>query len=237
MGTLIHGTYAFAALGLMIWAIWLWRTRGTAATLIMAFLAACIVYDNAIVAIGGQLGPGPLLEQLNWPRFYLGSLVPLMIIVALHIANAAGLRWTRKPGVKVAAWLLTGLLIAHGLSFRVINAEIQPACFLDTVRYVTRTWPSQFCYSDQIALPGPLPPWAAIISSQVALILGVIIMLRTGWPWLFIGYLLVPIASLSAPTTGFGMLIISGAWTLTMAMTIATATHFSRGDARESGHR
>ena len=236
MGTIIYANYAAAHVLLTLWAVWLWRTRQAPGALILAVLSASSVYDATIVAIGSLFGPGPQLEMLSWPRFAAATLLPLQIVAALQIATAAEIRWAGRPSWQLSGWILTGLMIAYAFVFRLIDIELQPACFLDTVRYVTRSWPSQFCFPDQLTLAGLGPPWDAIISAQVTLILGILIMLRSGWQWLFIGAILIPVFSLTAPTTEYSQIIIGGILIVYHGLFIMTAAHFSGGPGLIPGY-
>ena len=59
-------------------------------------IAAGLVYDNFIIAIGATIGAGELLITLSWPRFALHAIcTPFTMIAIWQIADAADFRWAR----------------------------------------------------------------------------------------------------------------------------------------------
>ena len=217
-----------AYLLLVAWSLELFRSRRAPGALLLALTCSAACYENFIVVIGTSIGLGPTLESLNALRFYFAAIAtPLEIVVATLIAAVAGLRWAQRGLSLAIAWCLAAALIIMGLYQFGFDLQLEPACFMDTVRYVARAWPNQLCSPEQIPLVGMGPPWPLIISSLLILSIGVLIMLNTGWPWLFVGTLIVPVFSFAAPIGEFGVFIVYIGQLIYTIMLIATAMRFT----------
>lgn len=97
MDTVLFLGFAGAYLALLLWGIALAaRSRWwTPANLPLLVLAA-LVYDNFLLGIGRFIGEGPLLEGLNYGRFYVHAAVtPVLVAWGLHTLRRAGFGWAQ----------------------------------------------------------------------------------------------------------------------------------------------
>ncbi|GAB3477086.1 hypothetical protein [Nocardiopsis coralliicola] len=99
-------------------------------------VAAGLVYDNGIVALGAAIGEGALLEGLNYPRFVVHALfTPLLVITAVGLARRSGAPWAQGRGVHAAFCAVAAALVAYGIGFEVAGLELVPQTEGDALRY------------------------------------------------------------------------------------------------------
>ncbi|KAK9840966.1 hypothetical protein WJX81_003023 [Elliptochloris bilobata] len=68
-----------------------------AGAVIVAALAAALVYENALLASGRFLGAGPLLKALSSYRYLAHAFAPMLALVAAEQAGRAGVTWADSP--------------------------------------------------------------------------------------------------------------------------------------------
>ncbi|MFD3683576.1 hypothetical protein ACFWTE_01990 [Nocardiopsis sp. NPDC058631] len=187
MASLLFAVFALAHLGLTVWLVRLAITRHAAHTWPVALVAAGLVYDNGIVAIGSSIGAGDLLYALNLPRFLVHALVtPLLVVFAVGAARDLGLTWARSRAVRAAFWLLTALLIAYGLATETVGLALVPGREGDALRY------------SAAESSVPIPSVTAIV---VLILVGVALFLRARSAWMLTGaaFMFATAAMPSAP--------------------------------------
>lgn len=128
--------YALGHLGLFAFALRLflrWRHPATVPLLLVTF---GLVYGNAMLALGGSIGHGPVLEQLSVPRFFMHALsTPLLMLTALGLVQRSGAAWAHGTWLKVAVALLTLAMIAVGFHADVLSLVLEPQQQGDLVSY------------------------------------------------------------------------------------------------------
>jgi hypothetical protein len=130
--------YVVAHLGIFCWALYLARVHKAPGALLVAMIAAGLVYDNLIISLGASIGIGPLLQNLSWPRFAMHALLtPFMMIAVSQIAAAGGIRWAETVQWRVFIWVLVVSMIAFGAFEHLIGLETVPACIDGILRYST----------------------------------------------------------------------------------------------------
>ncbi|CAL9488982.1 hypothetical protein SUDANB121_03213 [Nocardiopsis dassonvillei] len=136
MVSLVFAVFALVHLCLTAWLVRLALTRRSAGTWLAVLVAAGLVYDNGVVALGSTLGEGPLLYALNLPRFVVHALVtPLLIVFAHNAARDAGLGWARPRWVGAAFAGTAALLIAYGVVFELFELTLVAGTEGDALRY------------------------------------------------------------------------------------------------------
>jgi uncharacterized protein (TIGR03382 family) len=164
---------------------------------LVVVVAAALVYDNAVIAVGRLVGEGEVLEGLNAGRYVGHALfTPLLVVVGAGLAD----RWRRS---------LTGLaavLVALGVWTDIVRLRLVPERYADTLRYV----------NDNAAGP-PVP---AVVAMLVLIGVGVVLWRRDAWPWLFAGAAVMFAAAgagFAVPWLGnLGELVLLTAVTLTL---------------------
>ncbi len=195
------------------WLVRIWRTTGAAAAAVLIVPQFGLVYDNLMVAAGSDIGLGPLLEALSWPRFWIHWLMGAWLIIAAGaVLRMAGVRRAQSRWAMGGFCLLTVALMAYDLP-HFWSETLYPVCEKGLVRYSTAVSPKDFCFPDQVALSGG-PPIAAIMTCLVVIACGIVLWRARRFPWMFLGALLM-FLSASPPLMrlkldNFGEVLIAG---------------------------
>lgn len=189
--------------------------------LVLLVLAA-LVYDNAVIGLGNAIGEGPVLAALSVPRFWLHALVtPLLVIVAWHLMVQAGVRWARTRWALAGALLLTAALVAYEIVVGAATLELTPVREYGVLRYTDANTPTG-------------PPLMVLVVAVALLVAGIAIVVRTRWPWLLVGTVLMIIGS------GVPIPVASGAITnafelILLTTIVATVIHHERREMAMRG--
>ena len=176
MTSLVFLLYALGHVVLFGWALWLLLRYRHPATVPLLIVTFGLVYDNAMLAAGGLIGHGELLERLSVPRFFMHAFgTPLLMLSALGLAIRSGAEWARSLPVAAAIALLTLAMIAVGVEADLIGLDLEANRVGDLVSY------------GNAATDGP--PIAPIVTIFVLIAAGVIVWRRGGGPWLLLGSL------------------------------------------------
>lgn len=171
--------------------------------LVLIVLTA-LVYDNAIIGLGNVIGEGTVLAGLSVPRFWLHALVtPLLVIVAWHLMVRAGVRWALSRWALVGSLVLTAALVAYEIGVGAGTLELTPVREYGVLRYTDANTPEG-------------PPLMVLVVAIVLLVAGITLMVRTRWPWLLVGTVLmiigsgvpIPVAS-GAITNAFELILLT----------------------------
>lgn len=175
---------------LLLWLLRIRRNTSAVAATVLLLPQLGLVYDNLIVALGSSIGLGALLQALSWPRFWIHWLCGTWLIIAAgSILRLARFGWAQSRAAMASFCVLAVGLTALELS-HLWTAKLYPVCEKGLLRYSTAVTPAQFCQPDQLAVAGqfPLP---AIITCLVVVIAGAVLLWRRGFPWMFIGGVLM----------------------------------------------
>ncbi|MDH3512883.1 MAG: hypothetical protein OER85_18745 [Gammaproteobacteria bacterium] len=231
MFTLFFGVYSVAHAALLSWGVRLWRRDNAPGAPIICMIAAGLIYDNLMIAIGATLGAGPLLMTLSWPRFALHAIcTPFTMIAVWQFANAANFSWARDRRAWAAVWIFVIAMVILGMNTGLIGLEIHPACFQDVLRYSSAVSEAQLCFPEQMTVAGHGPPIPSISTAVVALGVGIALWRGRNWPWLLGGALAMMVAA-SVPTSQYGLTASNGGEVILLTSYAATAARFSRGRA------
>jgi hypothetical protein len=175
MVSTIYLIYALILLALTIWSLVLLKHSYTLGLLLMILPTAALIYDNAVVGLGGAIGRGELLQALSTGR-YLGHvfLPALWILSALALARRSGLAWTGRRELRFAAILLTALLTVVMIFTDLVGISLVPEVEGNALRYVNEN-----------RFGGP--PIAATTMTLIVMVLGVAVLAKTRWPWMLAG--------------------------------------------------
>lgn len=181
MSAVLYYLYTLIYLGLLVYSLQVYRrTRRRAAILSWAILAG-LFYDNLILSLGTLLEPGPLLEFLSYPRFYLHQLVlPWLVLVSFDLARMSGQRWAQSSRAGWASLALVLLILVAGALTRLVGLQLELEILDGVARYRA------------IGVSGP--PLVSILSIGFTAVIGLLMWRRSGWPWLFLASLAVFIA-------------------------------------------
>lgn len=184
MDTLLFLGFAAAYAALLVWGITLAARRRwwTPANLPLLVVAA-LVYDNLVLGTGRWIGEGPLLESLNYARFYVHAAVtPVLVAWALHTLRRAGFGWAQARWYQVAS-------IGAALALTVLEYFVE----VRGLHLIPREEYGVLSYTGSEPADGP--PIMVLIVAAVLLVAGAMVWKRQGWPWLFVGALVMTIGS------------------------------------------
>jgi len=178
MSQLTYTLYALFYLGFSIHAYLVWRRTGWLSTLLVWLVAMALIYDNGVIALGNLLGEGEMLRVLTVGRFCLHfTVTPLLIWTSLEQARRTGYAWA---GALIARWgttLMIAFLVVIGFASEVHDIDLE----LTTVDGVLR-------YMLPEAIFTAIVP---VVGAVVALAIGGMVWRARGWPWMFLGTLVI----------------------------------------------
>ena len=179
------------AFSLLVWVFRLWReTKSITALLIMVPLSF-LWFDSLTMGIGTLIGEGSLLKGMSYFRYtthYIG--LPAWIIAAVFLARDAEFAWARSPLVLIGAIALAAFFVISDL-YQFWGDEMYAACILGTLRYVTQVAPDQACHPEEAGLGEGIGPAAPITVIVIFLVVGTLLWIKKGWPWLTVGSLVM----------------------------------------------
>ena len=234
MASILFPIYSLAHLGLVIWLIAIWRSsplpQVRCACAIVVVVAAGLVYDNAIVGIGSQIGIGETLYNLSLPRYVLHALVtPLMLFAIVQLAAAAQIKLAMQRWFRWLAGIVSVALIPVGIEEGLIDLQLFPACFEGTVRYATSSYANQLCSPEQLTVASTGgPPIPAITVTLVVTLMGILLLWKWRSPWALLGAIIMLVGA-ALPISGYGPSPGNGAEVFFVLGYAMTAARFSRG--------
>lgn len=194
MAAFLYPIFTVVSLGLVIWVSSIFQQAHSISTILLIVVLAGMTYDNLIISVGRLIGEGSLLKLLNYLRFLFHYLfVPLLVVVAVKLADDAGVAWASNPIVCKGCWALALGLVVLGLITVFRQLELAPITFAGTLRYRPKT----------CGLP-ILP----VLTAFLVAVLGFYIWRETESSWMFVGTLIM-LCGNALPARIFGPLISS----------------------------
>ncbi|MEH2233526.1 MAG: hypothetical protein V7K71_28460 [Nostoc sp.] len=192
MGAILYPLYTVANLVLATWSISLWQHSHHANILLLLLVVAGMTYDNLIISLGRLINEGSFLKSLNRLRFLLHDLlIPLLVVVAIKLASAAGVFWANKPILFSGCWTITFGLIGLGLMTNLKHLELAPINVAGSLRYKPKN---------------SKPPISTIFIALLVGVAGFYIWREIQWPWMFVGTVVMLFGN-ALPTKIFGSLV------------------------------
>ena len=174
--------YATAHLALFAWALLLLLRHREPSTVPLLIVAFGLIYDNAILAAGGMIGHGEVLERLSIPRFFMHAFgTPLLMLAALGLVRRSGGIWTRSNVLAASVAILTLGMIAVGVDAELLRLELSPKQTGDLSSY------------GNSASDGP--PIAPVVTIIVLLAAGAVMWRQGCGPWLLLGAIIQFVAA------------------------------------------
>jgi len=157
-------------------------------------------FDSFAIAMGNFIGEGNLLLIATYIRYSAHWLtLPLLFIVAGIILRRANFSFASNKYVMGSFCIVAVFFIIE--DFRhIFIVDFYPACFGETLRYVTRIPNGQACIAGTEGIGMSVSPAAAIGVTLTLLAVGIAIWIKHRWPWLAIGcFIMFLSAGLSGP--------------------------------------
>ncbi|MGG4480875.1 hypothetical protein [Paenibacillus illinoisensis] len=174
------------------------------------FVLFSLAYDNGIIAAGRFIGEGELLKGLSSVRFWLHAFAtPTLVLVGYYILRSSQVKFSKHIITHIAAWVITVGLIIYQISSTLQEVKsLIPIQEYGVLRYTSES------------LAGP--PFMVIIVGFLLLLIGIIVLVKQKWVWLFVGTLLlfvgqalpIPVAS-TAVTNLFELILMVSIWVTT----------------------
>ena len=144
-------------------------------------------FDSFAIATGQFIGEGSLMLGVTYLRYawHWGTL-PLLIIVAGIILRRAGFKFAQNKIVMGAFCVLAVFFIVADFRY-IFVVDFYPACFAETLRYVTKVTADQACSPEMAGVGMSVSTAAAIITNQILMLVGIALWVKHKWPWLALG--------------------------------------------------
>lgn len=202
MDTLLYFLFTAAYMGLVIWGLRRQRSWNFMSFIYLILLG--LIYDNGMIALGKFIGEGPLLENLSLLRFWSHAfLTPALVLFSYGALREAGVEWSRKRIICVAAIIYTVALIGIELLLETVGMELELEKEYGVLRYVS-------------ADPASGPPIMVLLVSVVLIAAGAVLWKKRGWKWMLVGAVVmtiggavpIPVDS-SAATNAFELFLLT----------------------------
>ncbi len=214
-------------IALLVWAWRAWTSdRTNTALLTQAVLLLLLWFDVLTVALGRWIGPGDTLELMSRIRFtWFYLTMPLLLIGAVALARQADFKWAQHKALMIIAIIIAVVFIALEVP-RALTADYYTACFADTLRYVNKVPLGQACNVGEEGLGGgSFSPAIPLIFLTVSM-MGILLWVRRGWPWLAVSALLF-LAGTMVPSSIVGPFLTYPLDTLMTGAFVWAAARFS----------
>ncbi|MCM3799917.1 hypothetical protein M4A92_15080 [Caldibacillus thermoamylovorans] len=184
-------TFLFLFLGFAYLCLFIWELlqvkkygiRNHANFLILVIFG--LVYDNLIIPFGRFIGEGNTLEALSKIRYWFHALfTPTLILFAWNVFHKTGLLSTRQTLWKLLAYVLTIGFIIYELLTSIIGKKLEPK------------WEDGVLTYENVTQPGS--PLMVMVVTLVLGAVGVLLMKKLRFPWLFIGTVVMLLGGLLA---------------------------------------
>jgi hypothetical protein len=176
-------------------------------------------FDSFVIAIGQYVGEGSLLLSATYIRYTAHWLMlPLLFIVAGMILRGADFKFASSKYVMGIFYFLTVFFMIEDVR-HIFIVDFYPACYEETLRYVTKVPIGQACHPELEGIGIQVPPFAPIILTMILLVIGIAIWVKHKWPWLAVGCLIMFLAA--QPTSIGPILSNAGEPFFTFALTLA----------------
>ena len=187
--------------------------------LLILFPTSLLWFDSFVIAMGQFVGEGNLLLGATYIRYSAHWLMlPLLFIASGMILRGANFKFASNKYIMGLFYFLTVFFIIE--DFRhIFIVEFYPACYGDTLRYVTKVPIGQACTPGMEGMGIGVSPAAAILLTFILLVSGIAIWIKYKWPWLAVGCLIMFFAA--QPTAIGPILSNAGEPIFTFVVTLA----------------
>jgi len=185
--SLMFLAFGLAQLALFVWLLGIYRHSRNGGALVLLVPQFFLIWDNLRVAAGIVIGFGDLLYALSWPAFWAHWLSGCWLIITCGaILRLANFEFAARKWVMGGFCLLTTALVLHDLPL-FWTKDIYPVCEFDLIRYSGTVTEANRCSATQALVPSDGPPIAPIVTCFVTILVGALLWLRRGLPWLSLG--------------------------------------------------
>ena len=187
-------------------------------------------FDSFVIAMGQFVGEGNLLLAATYIRYSAHWLMlPLLFIAAGMILKGADFKFASNKYIMGLFYILALFFIIE--DFRhIFIVDFYPACYGDTIRYVTKVPIGQACTPGMEGTGMGVSPAAAILLTLILLVSGIAIWIKHKWPWLAVGCFIMFLAA--QPTAIGPILSNAGEPIFTFVVTLAAIKFGNKTEER-----
>lgn len=184
MDKILYMLFTIAYFALLIWGLRGMDVKGFSKwTSVLYFVVLALIYDNAILAIGGWIGEGEYLKDLNGTRYWLHAFItPLLVVFSIGTLRESSVDWAKKAWVTALTFIYTVAAIAVEVVTVTANLQLKVEKAYGVISYTSIEPPSG-------------PPIMILMITIVMLISSAILWKRTGWSVFFFGVVIMTIGS------------------------------------------
>ena len=186
MNTFLFFFLCFGYICLLIWGIILSRNHSLFnITNVLLLVIIGLLYDNLIIASGKFIGEGNTLESLSFIRYWLHALfTTTLILFAWNVFFNTSFPWAKNTLWKVIASLMTIGLIIYELLASVKGLILEPVWKSGVLTYES--------------MGESTSPFMVILITIVLGIVGILLIMKFRFFWLFIGTIVMTAGSILA---------------------------------------
>jgi hypothetical protein len=186
MDAALFAVLAAAYVALVTWGLRLAAGHGWASPANLPLLVVLgLVYDNTVIATGGLIGEGALLEGLSLGRFWIHAfLTPTLVVWAWHVLSRAGVHWARTRAAAVVALVIATVLVV-----------LEIVTVLAGLQLEAQEQYGVLSYTEAEAESGGGAPLMPLVVAGALIVAGVGVWRRLRWPWLLLGALAMSVGS------------------------------------------
>ena len=184
MDTFLYFFFLASYVVLFIWGIALAKKYGwVSPSNVLLLVIFGLVVDNALLAFGRYIGPGPFLETISYVRYWGHALfTPTLVLFAWDSLKKADIGWAKNSIVKFITFILMVALIVYELFTETLSLKLQA------------DWKyGVLSYSNAASASGP--PVMVLIVSLVLIVSAFIIWRKQKWIWYLLGTVIMTIGS------------------------------------------
>ena len=127
----------------LIWAAILFYRKPSWALSLLLPLIAFLIYDSAILIVGGLLGEGELLHVLTEIRVLLRAItIPLLIAVAFDQGKRSGSARLKDPLAPLVTWIMIFVIAGVGFYIEFLGLDLEFTVAGGSKRYLETSTPN-----------------------------------------------------------------------------------------------
>lgn len=230
IGYLIIAAAAFACL---IYCVKAYLADRSTILLLTLIPLAFLWFDSFAIATGRFIGEGGVMLAATYLRYGMHwAALPLLYIVAGMLLRRAGFQFAENKIVMALFCVVAVFFIVEDFRY-IFIVDFYPACFGETLRYVTNISAGQECSPEMAGVGSPITPSpaAAILVNLTMMLVGIAIWVRHKWPWLALGCI-VMFAAAGTPQSLVGPILGNAGEPIFNFAVVAAVIRFGGGKFR-----
>lgn len=234
MITIAYLIIAAAAFACLVYCVRAYLEQRSTILLLTLIPLAFLWFDSFAIATGRFIGEGDVMLAATYLRYGMHwAALPLLFIVAGMLLRRAGFQFADNKIVMGLFCVIAVFFIIEDFRYLFI-VDFYPACFAETLRYVTQISPGQECSPDMAGVGSAVSPSpaAAILVNLTMMLVGFALWARHKWPWLALGCI-VMFAAAGTPQSLVGPILGNAGEPIFNFAVVAAVIRFGSGKYRD----